>query len=1076
MRSLGVWILVHAIALFTLFSVVYGVDRAKFRTCHQTAFCRRLRVPLDSDLPSAPATRRNRWAAQPSTLEVDTKNAQLKLQLKNLQYPSQPALELTATLLRNGVARVRVTENQAIIDKYGARWEPRELALVDESPTLQPEPSAVAKVLDSSARLCNTPKDKSSTGTDYFRVCLVVSYEPFKIALVHVNSAGRDVELMSVNDSGLFDFEQRRTPTAPTEDPQSFPPLEPDMWEERFREFLDTKPNGPTSLSVDVTFPEATHVYGLPEHATSFALKSTRKRPAVRSAAGSHRVTDATQDYSEPFRLYNLDVFEYELDNSMSLYGAVPLLYSHVASATNPRTSGFFFLNAAEMFVDVEKYENPDSSRGIRAHFIAETGNVDLFLLSGLTPRLVNAQYMSLTGLPIMPPRFSVGYHQCRWSYKSQMDIMHIDRQFDAHDIPYDTLWLDIDHTNGKRYFTWDLPNYPRPSDMQLELAKKGRHMVTIIDPHIKRDPDYFVFKDALALDVFVKDKQKKVFEGWCWPGSSSYIDFFLDRAKPLWKSLFRFENYSHSTPFLHTWNDMNEPSVFSGPEVSMPKDALHLDGKVEHREVHNAYGLAYHETSTRGLLERQLTVVAGITPDEWASKLPVERLSPGAINPKLVEEAEKAGRTFGLSYPPGPARVAHRPFVLSRSFFAGTQRTGAIWTGDNASTWPHLSIATPMLLTMAITGIQFSGADVGGFFGNPGPELMERWLQAAAYTPFYRAHAHSDTKRREPYLFGEPHTSRMRDAIRQRYVNFPYIYTQFALANATGAPPMRPAFFEFPTDVKAAAEESIFLLGDALLIRPVTEPGVKSVPVFLPGQNEGQVWYDLATGARYQATVDAPYQTVPAPPERTPVLIRGGRGILQQTRARKNLWAMIKDPYTIIFALNGSATPGQVVSRATFYHDDGVSMNFKQGHYLYREFTVTLTSSDTLVIKSGKVPLPSIDTELAQAFGTSDIVYSASVSAEGSTRVNAENTQLKLTRIEEALITTKVEFGNKIERIILYGVTSNVKQVVVENAADGHDIPIQFTQGDAGDLTLRVHSESVFVAEDFTIRIELLQ
>ena len=77
------------------------------------------------------------------------------------------------------------------------------------------------------------------------------------------------------------------------------------------------------------------------------------------------------------------------------------------------------------------------------------------------------------------------------------------------------------------------------------------------------------------------------------------------------------------------------------------------------------------------------------------------------------------------------------RPFVLTRSYFAGSQRIGAMWTGDNAAEWSHLEISTPMLLTQGIAGFAFSGADVGGFFGNPSSELLTRWYQVCQAASF---------------------------------------------------------------------------------------------------------------------------------------------------------------------------------------------------------------------------------------------------------------------------------------------------------------------------------------------------
>ena len=217
---------------------------------------------------------------------------------------------------------------------------------------------------------------------------------------------------------------------------------------------------------------------------------------------------------------------------------------------------------------------------------------------------------------------------------------------------------------------------------MQNKLKAKGRKMVTIIDPHIKRDAGYHVHKDAEAQDLYVHDKGgTKPYEGWCWPGSVSYLDFFNPKTLQYWANKFSFDEYKGSTDILYTWNDMNEPSVFNGPEVTM-KGRVALGG-VEHRDVHNLYGMQ-------------------VAKGTWTGQA---------------------------------KRLSKRPFVLTRSFFAGSQRFGAMWTGDNKAEWGHLRDSVPMLLSMGVSGFTFAGADVGGFFGDPDAELLLRWYQLGAFT-----------------------------------------------------------------------------------------------------------------------------------------------------------------------------------------------------------------------------------------------------------------------------------------------------------------------------------------------------
>lgn len=263
---------------------------------------------------------------------------------------------------------------------------------------------------------------------------------------------------------------------------------------------------------------------------------------------------------------------------------------------------------------------------------------------------------------------------------------------------------------------------------MQKGVAEVGRKLVTIVDPHIKRDDQYSVHHEATQKGLYIKTKDgKQDFDGWCWPGSSSYLDFTSPHVREWWAQQFRLDKYVGSSLDLFIWNDMNEPSVFNGPEVSMPKDALSLSG-VEHREWHNLYGLYMQMATQQGLIDRAL---------------------PLSSTPSLLSSLQAAVRSNNI-----PESQKPRPFVLTRSFWAGSQRYGAMWTGDNLARWDHLEIAAPMLLSINLAGLSFAGADVGGFMGDPSAELFTRWFQSGAFTPFFRGHAHHDTKRRVSFLF----------------------------------------------------------------------------------------------------------------------------------------------------------------------------------------------------------------------------------------------------------------------------------------------------------------------------------
>lgn len=627
------------------------------------------------------------------------------------------------------------------------------------------------------------------------------------------------------------------------------------------------RPYGSQSISFDVSFYESDFVYGIPERATSFALQPTRG-PGI--------------EESEPYRLFNLDVFEYLHESPFGLYGSIPFMVSHGKSG---RTSGFFWLNSAEMQIDVMgngwdaegSISLPSSQSRIDTLWMSEAGIVDTFFFVGPGPKDVVKQYTSVTGTQAMPQLFATAYHQCRWNYRDEEDVENVDSKFDEHDIPYDVLWLDIEHTDGKKYFTWDKLLFPHPEEMQKKLSSKGRHMVTIMDPHIKRDDSFPLHKEATQKGYYVKDASGKDFDGWCWPGSSSYPDTLNPEIRSWWSEKFSYENYVGSTPSLYIWNDMNEPSVFNGPEVTMPRDALHIGG-VEHRELHNAYGYYFHMATSDGLLKR------------------------------------------------GDGK--DRPFVLSRAAFAGTQRFGAIWTGDNTAEWDHLRVSVPMVLSLSLSGIAFSGADVGGFFGNPDTELLVRWYQLGAYYPFFRAHAHHDSKRREPWLFGEQNTKLIREAIHIRYMLLPYFYTLFREANTTGVPVARPLWMEFPSDEATFKNDEAFMVGNSILVQGIYNERAKHVSVYLPGK---ELWYDMRTGTAYRGGVT---HKLDVSEESIPAFQRAGTIIPRKDRLRRSSTQMVNDPYTLVIALNSSqAAEGEL------YIDDGKSFDFKEGAYIHRQF-----------------------------------------------------------------------------------------------------------------------------------------
>ncbi|KAK9476504.1 glycosyl hydrolases family 31-domain-containing protein [Lipomyces japonicus] len=670
-----------------------------------------------------------------------------------------------------------------------------------------------------------------------------------------------------LNDRKLFNLDHWRPKPENLEDASLAEETDvKDMWQENFGGKEDKKPKGcPESIALDITFPGYEHVFGIPEHADKFSLRETR---------------GGEGNFNEPYRLFNVDIFEYEVNSPMAMYGAIPFMQAHKKGSS----VAIFWSNAAETWIDITKTKPNDAAFGVRkstrTHWISESGIVDVFIMLGPNPTSVYQQYGLLTGFTALPPIYAIGYHQCRWNYNSEEDVEDVDANFDKHEIPYDAIWLDIEYTDSKKYFTWAKAAFPTPEKMLQNLEKRKRKLVVIIDPHIKKESGYQVYEGLSKNKLAIQTEEQQEYNGWCWPGESAWIDTFNPKAIEYWKEQFKPGKFCAYETNLLLWNDMNEPSVFNGPEVSAPRDNIHY-GNWEHRDVHNVYGMTFQNATHQALIAR---------------------------NPK------------------------QRPFILTRAFFAGSQRLGAVWTGDNAATWDYLKIATPMILSHSVAGFSFVGADVGGFFGNPTVELLTRWYQAGAFYPFFRGHAHIESKRREPYLFGEPTTSIIKNTIRLRYQLLPSLYTAFHRASFDGVPIIRPLFLLAPDNEDALDIDDQFFFGETgLLIKPIVEEGATSTEIYLP---DDEVYYDYLDYTIYEGIGRKHYY---APLEKIPILARGGHIFTRRDRYRRSATLMQHDPITLVINLDKDGNAAGVL-----YLDDGETTAYARGAYVHRFFVFT--------------------------------------------------------------------------------------------------------------------------------------
>ncbi|KAF2884461.1 hypothetical protein ILUMI_21709 [Ignelater luminosus] len=613
-----------------------------------------------------------------------------------------------------------------------------------------------------------------------------------------------------------------------------------------------------SAIALDISFVQAQRAYGIPQHADNMALRSTI-------------------DNVDPYRLYNLDYGRYRIKSTESLYGSVPVLYGYGVK----QSSGIFWQNSAQTWIDIVNGPNQ-----VDAFFMSESGALDVTIFTGPTLAESLRQYVVLTSVAPLPQYFALGYHQSRYSYMTQHEVLDVVDQFDKNDLPMDSVWLDIDYTDNKKYFTWDPIRFPDPISMQNKLASTNRNLIAIIDPHIKVDSTYFVHNISSTNGFYVRNPDGTDYVGKCWPGDSSWLDFSNVLAAKFYASLFSLDTFKAKN--VHIWNDMNEPAIFENGEYenTMSGDLLHFRNRdVKHRDVHNRYGYEQTAFTFLGLMER-----------------------------------------FGSPH------KAVRPFILTRSHYAGSQLYSAIWTGDTYASWEYLQISFPMCLTEALVGISFCGADVGGFAGIPDDELYLRWYQAGAWLPFYRGHSAIDVPRREPYLYPEKMKSRIRTALNQRYAHLPVWYTQFWEHTRSGDPVIRPIIYNFPSEEDAMSIDQEVCVGDNILAAPILKPDVFAVSVYLPG-GESEVWYNIDDN--YKELRGTGRHILYVDLDSIPVFYRGGSIIPRKDIPRQSAAATKNDPYTLYVCLDENNE-----AKGTLYVDDYESFSYRlYKTYLYLGF-----------------------------------------------------------------------------------------------------------------------------------------
>jgi len=530
--------------------------------------------------------------------------------------------------------------------------------------------------------------------------------------------------------------------------------------------------------------------------------------------------------------------------------------------------------------------------------FQTEGPTVRVITIDAASPQEVVMKLADLTGKPFMPPMWSLGYHQSKYSYTPQSYALSIAQEFRNRQIPAEVIWLDIDYMNGFRNFTFNASTFPDPAALNASLDAIGFQAVWMANCGIKVDNAYDAYTQMTALTLATQRANLSPFVGQVWPGSSVWPDFTMQATRDWWAG--RIAQFA-AIGVDGIWNDMNEPAVFNVASKTMPDDNWHradpeLGGPGEHRRYHNIYGMQMSRATRDGMLQ---------------------------------------------------AFPSRRPFVLTRAGYIGGQRYAAMWTGDNVANWYHVDVSIQNILNIGLSGQPNCGPDIGGFNGDSGALMYARWMGLGALMPFARGHYGFSSIQREPWSYGASTENTCRLALNRRYRLLNYLYTLFHEAHTTGMPVARPLFFAEPDNPGVRFWDDGFLLGPGLLVVGATAPG--AVPQVPPTETPlYRFGFPQAPGA--------------APDTQTADLPRlyalGGHIIVSNdiVQHSRELSSTRAERLILIVALdeNGAAS-------GVFYEDDGDGFDYESGAFTRATFTAQRIGNNvtvSLASLEGNLPL----------------------------------------------------------------------------------------------------------------------
>lgn len=555
---------------------------------------------------------------------------------------------------------------------------------------------------------------------------------------------------------------------------------------------------------------------------------------------------------------------------------------------------------------------------GNRLEITLNGADFELWILDGAPlPELVKG-FRGLLGKPYLPPKWGLGYQQCRWSYTDREQVLEVARQFEAHRLPLDAIYLDIDYMERYKDFTVDPEAFPNPGGLVETLGAMGLKLVPIIDAGVKIEEGYPVYEEGRDQGFFCTDAEGKPFVAAVWPGRVHFPDFLNPEARRWFGDWYRvllelgFEGF---------WNDMNEPAIFyteAGLEAALD---LAAQSRGKNLDIHGFFNL---QQTFESINNRRADYKA------MFHTVDGRRVCHDDVhNLYGMNMTRAAAEGFQRACPD------RRVLMFSRASAIGAHRWGGIWTGDNHAWWEHLLLNVRMMPALNFCGFLYSGADTGGFAGDTSPELLVRWFQFSLFTPLFRNHAAMGTRRQEPYAYDPETVERLRRVLQLRYALIPWLYSEILKAADADTPLFRPLVWSYG-DGRSREIEDQLLLGDALMLAPVVQPGVSGRLVWLPepmalwkaADWRRQAWAVCPAGDRY----------IPLALDETPVFLRPDALLVTAVPADRVAGISVRRLTVTVFLIDRA--------QGVLLDDDGVTLPLAQAQPSRLELKVWKTSA----------------------------------------------------------------------------------------------------------------------------------